>query len=53
MLCTMPSNSELRTRLMRAARGFGEIWRYDETALAILELDDTANLLLALCSSHW
>lgn len=52
MLCTMPSSSELRTKLMRAARGFLDARPYDGMAFMNLEADETANLLFELCSSQ-
>lgn len=52
MLCTMPSNSELRTKLMSAARGLLETWPYDDMELTSLEREGRASLLLELCSSQ-
>lgn len=52
MLWTMPSSSELRTRLINAARGLLDTCPYSEMELASLDLDDRANLLFELCSSQ-
>lgn len=52
MLCISPGSSELRTRLIRAARGFDEVCPSDDFALANLELLDMAYLLFEFCSSQ-
>ena len=52
MLCTMPSNSELRTKLISAARGLLDTCPYSDIELTTLELDERANLLFELLSSQ-
>lgn len=52
MLCIRPGSSELRTRLINAARGFDEVCPNDDFALASRELLDMAYLFFEFCSNQ-
>ena len=52
MLCINPGSSELRTRLIKAARGLDEVCPNDDFACANRELLYMAYLLFELCSSQ-
>lgn len=52
MLCMIPGSSELRTKLIRAARGLIETSEKGEPALTTRGVAGTAYLFPELCSSH-
>lgn len=52
MLCISPGSSELRTRLIKAARGLDEVGPNEDFALARRELVCMACLLFEFCSSQ-
>lgn len=52
MLCMSPGSSELRTKLIKAARGFVEIDGKGDTVRRPLKPVEIANLFPELCSSH-